>query len=239
MIGALAKAAKVLDQPEFGKAAQRSGSFILDNLRSKEGKLLHRWRLGKAGLAGNAADYTFLIWGLLELYEWDFDVRWLAAAHDLTNQLINDFWDQKLGGFYLTAAQKDSFLPRIKESTDSALPSSNSLAMHNLIRLSRLTGKSKFAEKAAKISSIFSSKVKDSAPAYPQIPKRCSRCCERNIPRMQWCFSNRTMKNRHRLSSIPVSLSSWVPSITRQPPMYARISSAISPLPIQLRCWKI
>ena len=169
MIGALAKAAKVLDQPEFGKAAQRSGAFILDNLRSKEGKLLHRWRLGNAGLAGNAADYAFLIWGLLELYEWDFDVRWLAAAHDLTNQLINDFWDQKLGGFYLTAAQKDSFLPRIKESTDSALPSSNSLAMHNLIRLSRLTGKSKFAEKAAKISSIFSSKVKDSAPAYPML----------------------------------------------------------------------
>ena len=167
MIGALAKAAKALDQPAFGKAAQRAAHFILDNLRSKDGKLLHRWRLGKAGLPGNAADYAFLAWGLLELYEWDFDVRWLAAAHSLTNMLIEDFWDRKLGGFYLTSAQGDSFLPRIKEINDSTLPSSNSLAMHNLIRLSRLTGDHVFAEKAAKISSVFSSKVHDFAAAYP------------------------------------------------------------------------
>ena len=167
MIGALAKAAKALDQPSYGKAAQRAAHFILDNLRSKDGKLLHRWRLGKAGLPGNAADYAFLAWGLLELYEWDFDVRWLAAAHSLTNMLIEDFWDRKLGGFYLTSAQENSFLPRIKEINDSTLPSSNSLAMHNLIRLSRLTGDHVFAEKAAKISSVFSSKVHDFAAAYP------------------------------------------------------------------------
>lgn len=169
MIGALAKAAKALDQPAFGKAAQRAAHFILDNLRSKEGKLLHRWRLGKVGLPGNAADYAFLAWGLLELYEWDFDVRWLAAAHSLTKVLIEDFWDRKLGGFYFTSAQGDSFLPRIKEINDSTLPSSNSLAMHNLIRLSRLTGDHVFAEKAAKISSVFSSKVHDSAAAYPML----------------------------------------------------------------------
>jgi uncharacterized protein YyaL (SSP411 family) len=169
MIGALARAAKALDQQEFGKAAQKGAAFILANLRSREGKLLHRWRLGKAGLEGNAADYTFLIWGLLELFEWDFDVRWLATAHELTNELIKDFWDNKLGGFYLTTAQRDSLLPRIKESTDSALPSSNSLAMHNLIRLSRLTGNHMFDKKAAKISSVFSGKVKDSAPAYPML----------------------------------------------------------------------
>jgi uncharacterized protein YyaL (SSP411 family) len=169
MIGALAKAAKVLDQPEFGKAAQRSAAFILDNLQSKDGKLLHRWRLGQAGLSGNAADYAFLTWGLLELYEWDFDIRWLGAVHNLTNELIKNFWDKKLGGFYLTGEQKESFLPRIKESADSALPSSNSVAMHNLIRLSRLTGNHTYAEKAAKISSVFSSKVKDSAPAYPML----------------------------------------------------------------------
>ena len=167
MIGGLAKAAKALDQPAFGKAAQRAAHFILDNLRSKDGKLLHRWRLGKAGLPGNAADYAFLAWGLLELYEWDFDVGWLAAAHSLTNLLIEDFWDRKLGGFYLTSAQGDRFLPRIKEINDSTLPSSNSLAMHNLIRLSRLTGDHVFAEKAAKISSVFSSKVHDFAAAYP------------------------------------------------------------------------
>ena len=65
MIAALARAAQVLDQPRYGEAAKRAARFILHNLRSQDGKLLHRWRNGQAGLAASAADYSFMIWGLL------------------------------------------------------------------------------------------------------------------------------------------------------------------------------
>ena len=57
MIAALARAAQVLDQPRYGEAAKRAARFILHNLRSQDGKLLHRWRNGQAGLAASAADY--------------------------------------------------------------------------------------------------------------------------------------------------------------------------------------
>ena len=167
MIGALAKAAQVLDQPEYGAAAKRAAEFILHNLRSQDGKLLHRWRNGSAGLTASAADYSFMIWGLLELYRWDFDPAWLQYALGLNDVLIKSYWDEKLGGFYLTVDNEKSMLPRIKETIDTAIPSSNAVAMYNLLILSRLTGNHTFEEKAAKISALLSSRVKDSPLAMP------------------------------------------------------------------------
>ena len=169
MIAALAKAAQVLDQPEYGEAAKKAALFILQNLRTKDGKLLHRWRNGQAGLDGTAADYSFLTWGLLELYSWEFDSKWLEYTFGLTDDLFKDYWDAKLGGFYLTANSKKSMLPRIKENIDTALPSSNSVAMLNLLKLGRLTGDHTFEEKAAKISRLISSRVKDSELAFPML----------------------------------------------------------------------
>jgi uncharacterized protein YyaL (SSP411 family) len=169
MIAALARAAKVLGQPAYGEAAAKAATFILGNVRSPDGKLLHRWRQGQAGLAGNAADYSFLTWGLLELYGWEFDTRWLARALDLTTILVEDFWDDRLGGFYLTAENGKSMLPRIKESIDTALPSSNAVAMNNLLKLSRITGNPGFAEKADKISRLMSSRVNENELAFPML----------------------------------------------------------------------
>ena len=99
----------------------------------------------------------------------DFDSKWLKFALGLTDDLVKDNWDNKLGGFYLTAEKENSVLPRIKENIDAALPSSNSVAMYNLLKLSRLTGNHTFEDKAAKISRLMSSRVKDSEIAFPML----------------------------------------------------------------------
>ncbi|MBW2506950.1 MAG: thioredoxin domain-containing protein, partial [Deltaproteobacteria bacterium] len=169
MIGALARGSRVLAQPQYGKAAERAAKFILHNLRAKEGKLLHRWRKGRAGLPATAADYSFMAWGLLELYGRDFDTYWLQQALDLTDVLIRNFWDDKLGGFYLTGNTEKSILPRIKESIDSSVPSSNAVAMFNLLKLSRLTGSPGFAERAEKTSIIASTSLKERPLSFPML----------------------------------------------------------------------
>jgi uncharacterized protein YyaL (SSP411 family) len=168
-IAALARAAQVLDEPEYGAAAAKAAEFILNNVRTADGKLLHRWREGHAGLAGNAADYSYLTWGLLELYGWDFDTRWLAIALDLTGVMLTDFWDDKLGGFFLTVDNPKAMLPRIKESIDTALPSSNAVAMNNLLKLSRLTGKHAFEEKAEQINKLMSPRVQENQLGFPML----------------------------------------------------------------------
>ena len=156
MIAALARGAQVLDNPGYRQAASNAADFLLSRMRRPDGSLNHLYRNGGAGAQANIDDYSFLIWGLIELYQTDFKVSRLRDAVDLTDRMIRDFWDEEAGGFFFTPDHGEKLLARQKESFDSALPSGNSVAMLTLIRLSRLTGAVKYEAKAEELGRAFS-----------------------------------------------------------------------------------
>ncbi|MEK7803489.1 MAG: thioredoxin domain-containing protein [Deltaproteobacteria bacterium] len=168
MIVALAKGAQVFDEQRYAEAAQCAGDFILNTMQREDGRLLHRYREGEAAVLANVNDYAFLIWGLIELYESTFEVRYLKNAIDLSNDLIKHFWDEKEGGFYFTADDSEELLIRWKDVYDGALPSGNSVAVLNFIRLARMTGNPKFQETALQIVKTFSRRVLQSLISYTQ-----------------------------------------------------------------------
>ncbi|MGB6873651.1 MAG: thioredoxin domain-containing protein [Dehalococcoidia bacterium] len=169
MIAALAKGAQAFDEPEYAEAACRAADFILGNMRKPDGRLLHRYRDGQAGVEANLDDYAFLVWGLIELYEAIFDARHLEVALELTSDMVRHFWDEGGGGLYLTPDDGESLFVRKKEIYDGAIPSGNSVAMLNLLRLGRMTATSDLEEKAARIGSAFSGSVKQSPSAHTQL----------------------------------------------------------------------
>ena len=169
MIAALAKGAQAFDEPEYAEAACRAADFILENMRKTDGRLWHRYRDGQAGVQTNLEDYAFLVWGLIELYEAIFDTRHLEVALELTNDMLRHFWDEDGGGLYLTPDDGESLFVRKKEIYDGAIPSGNSVAMLNLLRLGRMTATSDLEEKAARIGSAFSGSVKKLPSAHTQL----------------------------------------------------------------------
>jgi len=169
MIAALAKAARAFDKPRYAEAAQRAANFILKTLRNPDGRLLHRFRDGQAALPAHVDDYAFLIWGLLELYESTFDVRRLEAALALNRDALEHFWDEQGGGFYFTATDAEELLVRQKEIYDGAVPSGNSVAMLNLLRLARITGDPALEERAERIARAFAADVRRAPIAYTQL----------------------------------------------------------------------
>jgi len=169
MIAALAKGAQAFDEPEYAEAACRAADFILGNMRKPDGRLLHRYRDGQAGVQANLDDYAFLVWGLIELYEAIFDARHLGVALELTSDMVRHFWDEAGGGLYLTPDDGESLFVRKKEIYDGAIPSGNSVAMLNLLRLGRMTATSDLEEKAARIGSAFSGSVKKLPSAHTQL----------------------------------------------------------------------
>jgi uncharacterized protein YyaL (SSP411 family) len=90
MIVALAKAIQVFGEPEYADAACRAADFILEKMWDRNGCLLHRFREG-AGIQSNLNDYAFFIWGLIELYEALFDLRYLAEALNLNRIMLDQF----------------------------------------------------------------------------------------------------------------------------------------------------
>jgi uncharacterized protein YyaL (SSP411 family) len=169
MIAALAKGAQAFGEPEYVEAARRAADFILGNIRKPDGRLWHRYRDGQVGVEANLDDYAFLVWGLIELYEAVFNTKYLEAALDLTGNMVRHFWDEHGGGLYLTPDDGESLLVRKKEIYDGAIPSGNSVAMLNLLRLGRMTANSELEEKAAKIGRAFSGSVKQLPSAYTQL----------------------------------------------------------------------
>ena len=161
MIAALAKAGRVLDREEFTALAGWAADFILTRLRDGRGRLLHT--RGRADIPAFADDYAFLVHGLIELHQATQDPARLKTALELNDQFISGFWDQAGGGFFFTSADHERLPVRRKEAGDGALPSANSMALANLVRLSGLTGRPDLLDRAGKLIEAF-------APAVSGVP---------------------------------------------------------------------
>jgi uncharacterized protein len=168
MIAALAKGYQALRNPLYLQAAARAADFVLGSLSQDSGKLLRRYRHGEAAHPACADDYAFLIWGLIELYESAFDVRYFEEALRLQQLMLDLFWDEQEAGFFYTAHDGEKLIIRDKEIYDGATPSSNSVAALNLLRLARMSGKTSWEEKADRLFEAFFSLVSDFPSAYTQ-----------------------------------------------------------------------
>ena len=157
MISALAKAAQALPEAngaKYARAAIKAADFILKEMQTTKGRLLHRYR-GEAAIFANLDDYAFLIWGLLDLYETVFDVKYLKAALQLNQTMMRHFWDRDQGGFFFSADDAEALLLRKKEFYDGAIPSGNSIALLCLLRLMHLCGGTELEERAWDLARSF------------------------------------------------------------------------------------
>ncbi len=155
MIAAFAKAGFAFNDNHFTNLAEQSFSFVEENL-VRDDQLLHRYNDGEAAIDAMADDYAFLIWALIELYQSTFNPEYLEKAISWNEQFISSFWDQEKGGFYFSIADDDQVYGRQKQIFDGAMPSSNSVALMNLIRLSRLTGETELENYADQVGKAFS-----------------------------------------------------------------------------------
>ncbi|MGA9111954.1 MAG: thioredoxin domain-containing protein [Smithella sp.] len=168
MIAALARGAQVFDEPVYAKAALRAMDFIMQSMQTEEGRLLHRYRDGHAAIEANIDDYSFMIWALLELYEATFQTQHLSKALGYQSRLFDSFRDDKEGGFFFTSDDAEELLTRPKELYDGAIPSGNSIAYINAIRLSRITGKPDMDNTAREIYKAFRTQADAMPTAHTQ-----------------------------------------------------------------------
>ncbi len=166
MLAALALAGRALGKERYLQAAANCADFIHTHLTSPAGKLYKRWREGEAALPAQLDDYAFLTWGLIELYTATQETDYLAWALDLQATMINSFWDEEHGGFFLTACDAEELILRPKEIYDGALPSGNSVAALNCLRLARLTGNAELEEYASRLWQAFAGPISQHPAGY-------------------------------------------------------------------------
>ena len=152
MIAALSRGGFIFEKDEYVAAARRAADFILETMRDKEGRLYHRYRDGHVGLNANLDDYAYFTWGLFELYEATFELKYLRQAMTFVDDMVDHFWDEKRGAFFFTADDDEELIYRRKESYDGARPAGNSVAYLVLQKASRYSGKVDYDKRAAELA---------------------------------------------------------------------------------------
>jgi uncharacterized protein YyaL (SSP411 family) len=158
MIAGLAQAGQALNDPAAVAAAARAADFVLKNLRTPEGRLLRSYGAAPgqkpaARLNAYLDDYAYLIHGLLTLHDVTQDKQRLEQARSLADLMVKYHLDPK-GGFYYTSNDHEQLFARAKDQYDAALPSGNSLAAQDLVRLWVKTGNAKYGLAEQTIKSL-------------------------------------------------------------------------------------
>ncbi|MEK7297147.1 MAG: thioredoxin domain-containing protein, partial [Planctomycetota bacterium] len=166
MISALARGAQALDDPKYTRAAVQAADFVLSNLRKTDGTLLRCYRLDEAFIPAYLDDYAYFVGSLIDLYETTFEARYLKAALELNKQMLDNFWDEKDCGLFFGGKKNEPLIAQTKEVYDGALPSGNSMALLNILRLGHITGNPDLLKIADRLTSAFSDTINQYPSGY-------------------------------------------------------------------------
>lgn len=160
MLGALARAAAVFDDPDYRAAALANYAFLTTQLWDADSHTLyHRWRDGERDATQLLESYAGLLHGVVELYQMSLDATHLAFAVDLAQAMIERFFDAEQGGFWQSVATADDLILRLKDDYDGAEPSGNSMATRALLKLAVITGRADFEVPAARTLALFAGQM--------------------------------------------------------------------------------
>jgi uncharacterized protein YyaL (SSP411 family) len=148
MISALAEAGAILKRDDYLDAATACASFVLSELRDRDGSLLRTWKGGSGRIAAYLEDHAFLLEALITLYEATFNSDWYREAVVVADTIIARFEDPERGGFFTTAEDHERIAARRKDLEDSPIPSGNSAAAFGMLRLALLSGEGKYERHA-------------------------------------------------------------------------------------------
>jgi hypothetical protein len=159
MIGALASGFAVLRDRVYLDSAVAGGEFVWAKLWTPDG-LLRVWKDGRAAIPAFLDDYAFLLDGFINLYEASLAPVWIQRSSALADHLLEEFWDDKDGGFFLAGKRHEALVTQIKSGSDEAVPSANSVAALSLLRLGRLTGDDRFWRRGEETVKAFSAGIR-------------------------------------------------------------------------------
>ena len=163
-LSAFARCSRAFDSSHYLDVARSLADFILARMVSGN-EVVHFLRPGAASVPGQLPDFGFVVQGLLDLYGAGFDPKHLEPALSLTDRMLELFFDQA-GGFFTTRSTDAGLLSRIKNGYDGAMPSGNSVAVMNLLRLARLCGRNDYERAAAATIRRFYKTMLSYPPAF-------------------------------------------------------------------------
>ena len=166
MISSFALAGKIFNNQKYLDIAETAHEFIMNNLVTKEYRILARYREGEAKYLGYLDDYAYFISSLIELFLATGKHQYIDKALDFNTRMITLFEDVDHGGFFQTGKDSEELIMKTKSIYDGAIPSANSVVTMNLLRLAEITDDISLTNIAREQFKYFSEKINWTPQAY-------------------------------------------------------------------------
>ena len=154
MISAMAKTGRVMEDEGRIEKAAKAMQFLLDQLRTSDGKMLRRYREGEARYDGYLFDHSATAVACLDLYEATYDSHYIQIARELMQRVVEKF-SSETGAFHETASDAEELLVRQVSGYDGVEPSGNSNAALAFLKLSAYLIDPELTKKAENIFLSF------------------------------------------------------------------------------------
>ncbi len=170
MIATLAEAGAATGTAAWVEAAEQAADFLLASLRRDDGRWLRSWQAdGGARHLAFAADHAALVDAFTRLAEATGHARWITAARETADALIDLFADPDEAGFFTTGDDGEQLVARAKDLMDNATPAANTLAAVALLRLGALTGVDRYRDHAVGIVAMLGGIAGEHASAFANL----------------------------------------------------------------------
>ena len=152
MISGFAKGYRITGNKKYLDYALNAINFIESKIAvHDEARLRRTFKNGVSKLNAYLDDYAFYINGLLDVFEVDCKAEYLEKALNYTDFMLKHFWDSSSGSLFLTSDDHEQLIIRTKNFYDLAIPSGNSIAAYNLLRLFHIVQNKDYLQKAEQI----------------------------------------------------------------------------------------
>ena len=169
MITAFASGYMVLHEKNYLEVAIRAGEFLWNNMWTENNILLRIYSNGESKIDGCLEDYAYFLEALIALYEASFDLLWIERANQIATKMIDEFYDEKDGGFFMSGLSSEVLIARLKNSADEAIPSANAIAVLSLIKLGHLLINKRYLDIGTNSVNAFKQKIEKNPAAHSGI----------------------------------------------------------------------
>ena len=153
MISGYVEAYKAFKTPSYKESAVKAMDFILTKQKQEDGRLNRNYKEGKSTINGFLDDYALTILACVDVYEITFDKKYLYAADQLAQHVIEHFLNPETGMFFYTSDLDPPLVARKTELNDNVIPGSNSAIARALNELGILLYKAEYSAQSRQMLS--------------------------------------------------------------------------------------
>jgi uncharacterized protein len=149
MITALCAAYEALGEDEYRQKAVRNFDFLWTRFKNPDTTgFFHTYKDQKAKYPAFLDDYAYLIEAAICLQHVTSDTTYLLKARDLTQHVLENFFDEQESMFFYTHRGQQDVIVRKKEIYDAATPSGNAVMAFNLYYLTIIFNQPRYGNKS-------------------------------------------------------------------------------------------